>query len=170
CRLNTDGSLDTGFGTGGRVITDFANSNDQAFAVAIDSMGNIVVAGSATNTSTGLDFALARYDSSGNLDATFGVGGKVMTPVSPGSDTDQAFALAIDSSGKIIAAGVASAGATGNDFALVRYDVNGALDLTFGSGGKVTTAFSASNGDDRALSVAIQADGKVVAAGAAING
>ena len=170
CRFNTDGSLDTGFGASGLVITDFAGGNDQANAIAIDSMGNFVVAGSTTNNNTGVDFALARYDSNGNLDATFGTGGKVMTPVSPGSDTDQAFALAIDSSGRIIAAGVASAGATGNDFALVRYTSTGTLDSTFGTGGKVTTPLSAGNGDDRAFAVAIQSDGKIVAAGAATNG
>jgi uncharacterized delta-60 repeat protein len=169
-RFNTDGSLDAGFGAGGMVITDFAKSNDQAFALAIDSMGNIVVAGSTTNINTGVDFALARYDSFGNLDATFGTGGKVITPVSPGGDTDQAFALAIDSSGKIIAAGVASAGATGNDFSLVKYNSNGTLDSTFGTGGKVTTPLSAGNGDDRVFAVAIQSDGKIVAAGSATNG
>lgn len=173
-RFNTDGSLDTSFGSSGQVITDFSGGNDQAFAVALDSMGRIVVAGSATNTSmvspTGVDFALARYDMNGNLDTTFGTGGKVTTPVSTGSNTDQAFAVAIGSGDKIVAAGVASVGATGNDFALVRYNSNGTLDTSFGSGGEVTTAFSAGNFDDRAFAVAIQSDGKIVAAGAANNG
>ena len=167
-RLNTDGSLDATFGTGGRVLTDFSGNNDQAFAVALDSSGNIVAAGSTTSASTGIDFALARYDANGNLDATFGVGGKVTTAVSAGGDFDQAFAVDIDSTGRIVAAGVALVPATGNDFALVRYTGTGALDLTFGSGGsgKVTTAFSLGSGDDRAFAVAIQSDGKIIAAGA----
>jgi uncharacterized delta-60 repeat protein len=168
-RFNTDGSLDTSFGTSGKVITDFSGGNDQAFAVALDSLGRIVVAGSASSAGTGIDFALARYDSNGNLDATFGTGGKVTTAVSMGGESDQAFAVAIGSGDKIVAAGVASVGATGNDFALVRYNSDGTLDATFGSGGKVTTAFSAGNGDDRAFAVAIQGDGKIVAAGAANN-
>src|SRR5262249_58379712 len=134
-RLNADGSLDTGFGTAGRTMTDFSNGNDQAFAVAVDSVGKLVVAGSATNSTTGVDFALARYDSDGNLDTTFGAGGKVTTPVSPGSDTDQALAVAIDSSGKIIAAGFALGGATGDEFALVRYISDGRVATTFGSAG-----------------------------------
>ncbi|HXI93524.1 MAG TPA: HYR domain-containing protein [Blastocatellia bacterium] len=165
-RLNTDGSLDSTFGTGGLVITDFSGNNDQAFAVALDSSGKIVVAGSTTSASTGIDFALARYDTNGNLDATFGVGGKVTTAVSAGGEFDQAFAVAVDSTDRIVAAGIAVAPATGNDFALVRYTGTGALDLTFGTGGKVTTAFSAGSGDDRAFAVAIQSNGKIIAAGA----
>jgi len=168
-RFNTDGSLDTNFGTGGRVMTDFSNGNDQALAVAVDSTGKLVVAGSATNAATGADFALARYDSDGHLDTTFGTGGKVTTAISPGTGTDQALAVAIDSSGKIVAAGVGSDGVTGNDFTLVRYKSDGSLDTTFGTGGIVTTAFSASNNDARAFGVAIQSDGKIVAAGAATN-
>jgi uncharacterized delta-60 repeat protein len=150
-------------------MTDFSKGNDQAFAVAVDSTGRLVVAGSATNTTTGVDFALARYDSDGNLDTTFGTNGKITTAVSAGNDTDQAFAVAIDSNGKIVTAGVANGGATGNDFALVRYNSDGTLDSTFGAGGKVITPISAGNGDDRAFALAIQSDGKIVAAGASTN-
>src|SRR5262249_40962988 len=168
-RLNADGSLDTGFGAAGRTMTDFSNGNDQAFAVAVDSTGKLVVVGSATNRTTGIDFALARYDSNGNLDTTFGTGGKVTTPVSPGSDTDQALAVAIDSSGKIIAAGFCSGGAAGTEIAPVRHNNDGRVDTTFGTGGKVTTPVSAGNADDRAFAVAIQSDGKIVAGGATTN-
>jgi uncharacterized delta-60 repeat protein len=76
---------------------------------------------------------------------------------------DIAFGVAIQSDGKIVAAG--RAGGSGGRFALVRYNPDGSLDATFSGDGKVTTNFTA--GDDVALGVAIQADGKIVAAGGA---
>ena len=76
---------------------------------------------------------------------------------------NEAFAVAIQQDGKIVAAGVSDAGTTG-DFALVRYDTIGSLDTTFGAGGKVLSGFG-SAGDDEASALAIQQDGKIVAAG-----
>ena len=167
-QLNTDGSIDTGFGTSGRVITDFFNSTDQAYAAAIQpSDGRIVVAGFATSSSSGRDFALARYNTDGSIDTTFGGDGKVTTKVSPGTDSDQAFAVAIQSDGKIIAAGFANSSGTGNDFALVRYNSDGSLDSGFGTGGIVKTDFI--RGTDQALAIALQSDGKILAAGSASN-
>lgn len=81
-RYNTDGSLDSGFGAAGKVITDFFGGVDQAFAVVIDSTGKIIAGGSATKTtgsSANTDFGLARYNPKGSLDTTFGTGGKVAT-------------------------------------------------------------------------------------------
>ena len=101
----------------------------------------------------------------GDLDTTFGTGGKVTTAI--GSDTDQALSVAIQSDGKIVAAGNSNNG-NDYDFALVRYDANGSLDTSFGTGGKVTTDFGSAN--DFARSVAIQSDGKIVVAGYSNNG
>src|SRR5262249_60035871 len=78
-RYNANGTLDTGFGSGGKVTTDFSSSNDIAYAVVLQSDGKIVVAGSATGPSTADDFALARYNGNGSLDTSFGAGGKVAT-------------------------------------------------------------------------------------------
>src|SRR5206468_4572273 len=75
--------------------------------------------------------------SAGALDTSFGTGGKVTTAI--GSDNDQAYGVAIQSDGKIVAAGYSFNGSN-NDFALARYTTAGALDTTFGTGGKVTTA------------------------------
>ena len=94
----------------------------------------------------------------GDLDVTFGTGGKVITDFGPRNDG--ADAVAIQADGKIVAAGY-SPGDVGSDFALVRYNVDGSLDASFGVGGKVAT----DNGFDQALALAIQADGKIVAAG-----
>ncbi len=96
------------------------------------------------------------------LDVTFGNGGKVVTPV---NDTSTANNIAIQSDGKILAGG--STTIAGKDyFALVRYNIDGSLDNTFGSGGKVVAQFK-----DRSLisSIAIEPDGKIVAGGTAQN-
>jgi uncharacterized delta-60 repeat protein len=96
----------------------------------------------------------------GDLDLSFGSGGKVITLI--GSSDDHANSVAIQSDGKIVAAGYSYNGTT-NDFAVVRYNPNGTLDTSFGGTGKVVTQVGSSGGV--AFSVAIQADGKIVAAG-----
>src|SRR5262249_37359683 len=114
-RYTTSGSLDTTFGSGGKVTTDFAGYQDRAYSVAIQSDGKIVAAGGG-----GGDFGLARYNPDGRPASGFGSGGKVTTDFT-GS---QAYAVAIQSDGKIVAAGYAGS-ATGSgynhDFALARY-------------------------------------------------
>ncbi len=182
-RYNSDGTLDASFGGGGKVMTDFTAWGDEAKGVAIQADGRIVVVGMAgdglvrvadSTSRTGarwepLDakFALARYNSDGTLDASFGGGGKVMTDFTPWGD--EAKGVAIQADGKIVAAGVAAdaAGVAADSahpskFALARYNSDGTLDASFGGGGKVMTYVSAW---DAAYGVAIQADGKIVAAG-----
>jgi uncharacterized delta-60 repeat protein len=111
------GDLDPTFGGDGKVTTDFAGGQDQASAVAIQGDGKIVTAGAAF-VSGNLDFALARYNSDGSLDATFSGDGKVTTDFA--GSTDQALAVAIQTNGRIVAAGLAVV--SGNqDFALARY-------------------------------------------------
>jgi uncharacterized delta-60 repeat protein len=160
-RYTTSGALDPTFGEAGVVTTAIGSGDDAAAGVAIQTDVKIVAAGYASNR-TNDDFALVRYTSAGVLDGAFGTGGKVTTPI--GSSTDEAFAVAIQSDGKIVAAGIAIA--SGYDFALVRYTTTGALDPTFGSGGKVVTDFG--SGTDSANALAIQSNGKIVAAGYAV--
>ncbi|MBI5047674.1 MAG: hypothetical protein HZB54_01805, partial [Deltaproteobacteria bacterium] len=113
---------------------------------------------------TDYDFALSRYDTNGALDTSFNTTGKVTTAI--GTSLDEAYAVAIQSDGKIVAAGYSWNG-TDYDFALSRYDTNGALDTSFNTTGKVTTAIG--TGNDYAYAVAIQSDGKIVAAGGTDN-
>ncbi|HKP12925.1 MAG TPA: delta-60 repeat domain-containing protein [Blastocatellia bacterium] len=163
-RYNADGSLDSTFGSGGKVTTDFSGGSDSASSVALQSDGKLVVAGVVSSANSGADFGLARYNSDGSLDASFGVGGKVVTDFFGFSDVAEDVAIQAD--GKIIAAGSARInGATPIrvDFALARYNADGSLDATFGSGGKVTTDFFTFL--DQARAVEIQSDGKIVAAG-----
>jgi len=112
------GDLDPTFGTGGLVTTDFASGNDNAFAAAIDCAGRIVLAGRAFNGS-GYDLALARYDTSGNLDLSFSDDGLVTTDFD--SDDDYVYAVVIQADNKIVVAGPAFVGGANDlDFALTR--------------------------------------------------
>ena len=97
-----------------------------------------------------------------DLDPSFGNGGIVLTDVSGGYD--EARAIAIDPDGRIIVAGVSGTG-SGRNFAIARYNADGALDRTFGAGGTVMTDFS--GGSDVVWALAIQPDGKILAAGEA---
>lgn len=102
---------------------------------------------------------MARYDVAGRLDPSFGGGGTVTTPMSQFStEQEGALAVAIQGDGRIVAAGYCQS----NIFCLARYNADGSLDLSFGGDGKVTTGFT---GGDSANAVAVQADGKIVAAG-----
>lgn len=161
-RYNINGTLDTTFSDDGKQTTDFAGKSDFAKAVAIQDDGKIVVAGVARvgGPDTG-NFALARYNVNGTLDTTFSGNGKQNTDFGA---HDRVNAIAIQSNGKIVAAGYTTSG-SGN-FALARYNTNGALDTTFSTDGKQTTHFSQT---DKAEAVAIQDDDKIVVAGYTYN-
>ncbi len=163
-RYNSDGSLDPTFGAGGLVRTDFAGEDDSARSVVLQSDGKIIAAGLVG--SGGIDdFGLARYNSDGSLDPTFGTGGLVTTDFAGGDD--RAFALVLQPDGQIIAVGLVNSGGN-NDFGLARYNSNGSLDLTFGTGGLVTTGFI--GGDAIPRAAVLQPDGKLIAVGEATSG
>ena len=157
-RWNSDGTLDATFGVKGKVMTDFTPGTDFAEGVAIQADGKIVVVGEAGPGK----FALARYNSDGTLDASFGLNGKVMTDFT--AKYESATGVAIQADGKIVLVGIAGQ----TKFALARYNSDGTLDASFGLNGKVMTDFT--SGSDFAKGVAIQADGKIVAAGTAGSG
>ncbi len=114
---------------------------------------------------TVLLFSTILFAKPGDLDLSFSSDGIVTTAV--GSGSDSARSVAIQSDGKIVVAGYSHNGSN-NDFALVRYNPDGSLDDSFDSDGIVTTAVGSNN--DYAYSVAIQSDGKIVAAGYSYNG
>ena len=164
-RYNADGSLDTSFGTDGKVTTHFGNGNDRIYKVALQSNGKIVAMGrsfSATNRE--VDFEVARYNADGSLDESFGNGGKVRTDLGYG---EYGYSGAVQPDGKIVVAGYVYAPAVGDapasqDQLVVRYNADGSRDTSFGRDGVVRTDIG---GEDQAYAVALQSDGKIVVAG-----
>jgi uncharacterized delta-60 repeat protein len=165
-RYNPDGSLDSGFGQGGTVLTDFGG-NAGATSIVVTPSGQLIVAGSVepSASSSASDFALARYNADGSLDTTFGTGGKVTTHWGDFSAGINQILLQPD--GKILAAGHTSTSSGFFNFALARYNPDGSLDTSFGGTGMVTTHFGSL---DDARGLVLQPDGKIVAVGAYSTG
>ena len=153
------GDLDTTFDSDGKVTTDFGGPFDRASSVAIQADRRIVAAGVSGDGVGGNDFVLARYKRDGTLDTDFDTDGKVTTDF--GSRFEEASSVIIQPDGKIVAAGT-SGDFSLTDFALARYNSDGSLDTSFDTDGKVTTDFGSF---DQALGVAIQPNGRIVAAG-----
>jgi uncharacterized delta-60 repeat protein len=161
-RYNRNGHLDSTFGTGGKVTVTFNSVSDYLDAIAIQSDGKIMAAGSTSGTA----FLLARFNADGSLDQAFGTNGSVEATF--GDQTAAGRAIVVQADGKIIVVGVSGAGPYSelNDFALARYNSDGSLDQSFGSGGKLKTHFpGVDNTGSSATSVALQSDGKLVVGG-----
>ncbi len=163
-RYDFDGSLDTDFDLDGILTTPIGSVDDAAFAVTIQADQKILVGGQSWNGAD-FDFALVRYETDGSLDTSFGINGIVTTGFSPGSD-DGAFAIALQSDGRILLAGFTASGGD-EDFALARYDTDGTLDPGFDGDGLVTTDIAGFF--DRARAMAVQSDGRILLAGSAFN-
>jgi len=160
-RFLPDGTLDSSFDGDGKLITemDYAGGEENN-SVVVQANGNFVVAGISD-----ADFSLARYNSDGSLDGSFGSGGKVSTGVGNflGNDAaDFGASLGLQSNGKLVVAGCSKI--NGQDqFSLLRFLSNGALDTGFGDDGKISTAFG--TGNAKAHAISIQADNKILVAG-----
>jgi uncharacterized delta-60 repeat protein len=163
-RYNVNGSIDSTFDIDGKVITTNSNSDDRAFAIKLQSDGKIVVAGISTYSSNN-EYVLIRYNTSGSIDTTFGLNGRVSAYV--GQLLFRELALTIKADGRILLAGNIHNGVD-YDFVLYSYNNDGSSDNTFGIGGKCITSVGTSN--DIATSIAIQPDGKIIVAGTAANG
>jgi uncharacterized delta-60 repeat protein len=159
-----NGTLDPTFGNMGKTSTSFGLNNAKAHAIAMQPDGKVVLAGETYSNSTLEDFALARYNTDGTLDASFGANGLVVTDMQQNSDA--ANAVAVQSDGKIVVAGYAYNG-NNYDFAIARYLANGTLDNTFGTNGKVIKNFGST---DFGLAMALLPGGKILVAGRAYNG
>ncbi len=168
-RLLPNGQPDPAFGAAGLVTTDFDNSADIANAVCLQTDGKVIVAGTS-----GPDIAVARYNSDGSLDNTFGLGGKITTDV--WGYNDRGNAVTVQPDGRILVAGDAGrqeqclGGTCYYEFVLARYNPGGSLDPSFGPDspsspqpGIVTTSIWEASDNGRA--VALQPDGKVIVGG-----
>ncbi len=152
--------LDNTFGNGGIVTTDIANVHNEGNAIITQPDGKILVSGN----SYGSGIVLLRYNQNGSLDTTFGVSGITLNAF--GTNINNGFDLTLQPDEKIIVVGQISNGTGSNQqyaITLLRYNINGSLDSSFGSGGIVLTALGL--GFKEALSVALQTDGKIVACG-----
>ena len=161
-RYNPDGNLDSSFGSAGEVVTDFGSGKDDAgLSVTLQPDGKIVVAGES-HSGASSDFAVARYNSDGSLDASFGNGGKLVTHIGSGA-YDGGRSIALQPDGKILVAGFSDSGNYWN-FAVVRYNLDGSLDSTFGSNGARVVDIGG-NGYDIGQSITVQHDGRIVVGG-----
>jgi len=162
-RFNSNGSIDNTFGSNGIVKTAIGSGNDDLYSIKIQSDGKILAAG-ATNSGTS-DFCLVRYNSDGSLDNSFGTNGIVITDFD--NRYDRATSIQIQPDGKILVGGIAEITNSNMDFACVRYNSEGTLDNTFGSGGKVTKNIMTVN--DYCYKLILQNDGKIILSGYSDN-
>jgi uncharacterized delta-60 repeat protein len=159
-RVLPGGGPDDSFSDDGIQTTNF-EGGDFANGLAIQPDGMLVAAGVADNGEDP-EFALARYTTGGELDSSFSGDGKQTTDFGV---EDSASDVALEMDGDIVAAGQALADdpSGDQDFALARYKADGNLDPEFSGDGKQTTSFESDI--NSASAVAIQQDGRIVAAG-----
>ncbi len=156
-RYKADGTLDTTFGAGGKVITPVTIRDDYATSVVVQPDGKVLLAGFCKYNASQYNFCALRYKADGTLDTSFGVGGVASTTIE-GDDVARAMALQPD--GKIVLAGSCSSGAS---FCALRYKADGTLDTTFGTAGTVVTTVYHSSAS--AAAIALQPDGGILLAG-----
>jgi uncharacterized delta-60 repeat protein len=155
------GCLDASFNGTGKVLMAVGITNSWAEAVALQTDGKIVVAGFGNVVTGHQRFYVARFNSDGSLDATFGSGGMNSIELTPSGDQEIPNAIKIQPDGKIVVAGI-----VGSSPGVARFNSDGTIDNTFGSGGAVITDFGSgtSGGAD---GLAIQSDGRIVLCGGA---
>jgi uncharacterized delta-60 repeat protein len=162
-RYNSDGSLDTSFGTDGFSTATFGTVDDIIYSIVLQPDGKILAGGSSYSGGK-FHFALARYNSDGSLDTSFGTNGFNIDTL---GTNNYISSIVFQPDGKIIAGGYSDR--LGNStyvFALTRYNSNGSLDTSFGTNG---FNFTTPSTDDQIASIVLQPDGKTVAGGFAAH-
>lgn len=183
--FNLDGSHVTAFGDQGRAFASFGRNLELATGVAVDpTTSKVVAAGTSANgviefapgfpitrlptrAATAADFAVARFNTDGTLDTTFAGDGTTTTDFKTkrASNLDGASDVVVQPDGKVVASGGSLVRSTKRSvFTTARYNVNGSLDTTFGTGGQVTTSFSSSTSDGP-FGMGLQSDGKIYEVG-----
>lgn len=172
-RYNNDGTIDNSFGTNGKLVFPIGNELPFAVSIIIQPDGKILLGGYSWSTNLfPINYAIARLNSNGSLDNSFGIGGKVTTYFGLGGETgdsldyDEGHAVALQSDGKILLTGGSYLGFNGySTMATVRYNSDGSIDNSFGLNGKIETQIPGYI-NPSANSIVIQADNKIVIAGA----
>lgn len=158
-RFNSDGTLDTNFGTGGLIVSGTMGVLN---GLIITPDNKIIAVGYFLNVNGNDDVAIVKYNNDGSLDTSFGVSGKVITGI--GGSNDRGNAAVLQPDGKIVVLGDFAAG--NDDVFLARFHGNGTIDGSFGSGGKNIFGFNSNSGG---RDLALQTDGKIVAVGNVVN-
>lgn len=162
-RFNANGSLDTTFGTDGTVTRDFS-LGDGAYGVALQTDGKIIVTGVSRGGNYDSKVILARLNTNGTFDASFGTNGIVQTDLE--GEYDRANDVVIQADGKIVVAAQTDDIVTYPpvyDFVAIRYNSDGSLDSTFGGDGTVRTDFFGN--DDQPIAMALSPDGSILIVG-----
>jgi uncharacterized delta-60 repeat protein len=157
-RYKTDGSLDSTFGINGKLITSFGNT-DQVTGIVLQPDNKIILSGSSFNSSGMSDIAIARYQVNGQLDSSFGSNGKTLDATLPDIAAN---GIILRPDGKLVVAG-SEYESNVESFLVSQYLSNGAVDSFFGTNGKTLTTFGSHY--DQAKAIALQQDGKIIAAG-----
>jgi uncharacterized delta-60 repeat protein len=160
-RYDFNGNLDPTFGSNGVTLTSFGGVDDTAYAITQTPSGQIVTVGSSNNR-----FAFARFDANGNIDSTFGEGGRQLFDT--GAAVQVLGSVAVLNDGRIVAAG-----SSGSTIDVVRLTSAGEPDTTFSTDGMIAVAgLSAdqTSGADYTVALGLQADGKVLVASQTTSG
>jgi uncharacterized delta-60 repeat protein len=177
-QFNSDGTLDTSFGTGGSVVTPGFLPGAGSNTITVTPQGEIVVVGFQPSSSFSPPMEVAEFNANGTPNQNFGSGGIATFSDVQGlptyQDPDGVYvpsgeAVAVDTQGRILVGGsVSFPGASYSlGAALFRLNPDGTLDKTFGYNGSVTNVFGLNGGFVTAL--AMRPDGQIVAAGQAAN-
>lgn len=164
-RYNHDGSLDTTFGNLGKVIIDFAGDNDYITAINMTHDNEIIIGGLVKNyylcgSPSGSNI-IAKYDTSGSLDSTFGYNGIICNNIT------ESYMLLVQQNEKIVLLFNKDYGYPNNyDFALAQYNSDGSLDTTFGISGIANTDFGGTNDQ---IGIGVLTNNKILIAGTSGN-
>ncbi len=163
-RLASSGALDGTFGTAGTVLIDIGHAPADVQAIARQPDGKLVVAGNCECGGT-TEMVVARRNADGSPDLSFGSGGRLR--ISPGTGTSRAYGVAVDSSARLIIAGMSLSELGFSNFTVVRLNPSGSLDSSFGVGGKVSIPVGNNNNSGYAL--VLDSSGRILVAGSSLD-
>ncbi len=173
-RYNSDGTLDTSFGTNGVVVHNNAaggNGTDVGRSITLDSQGRILVTGYSENSSSNHDMVIWRFNSDGTLDTSFGTNGVVVHHnAAGGNEDDEGRSIIVDGQSRILVAGSSWNSGGNHDMVIWRFNSDGTLDTSFGTNGAVVHHNAAGgNRHDRGFSIVLDSQGRILVTGHSRN-
>lgn len=167
-RFDRSGRLDSGFGNQGIITSPIGSGNDRVQAISVQPDGKLLVVG-ARHNGQDLDTSVSRYLLDGSLDTSFAQGG--IFKISMGVGNDIANAVALQSNGSMVLVGTGHDDVGNIGYTAIRLNAEGALDTSFGNGGKLVLRLSGeSAGQDVATQVVVDAQSRILIGGTVLNG